>query len=69
MCDLETNFQTYQVGLQLPGEQKLFPYLDTIKFHIIIYAKMEPEANLDIQYLAATWDNSAEKVNLGNFVL
>lgn len=30
---------------------------------------MEPEANLDIQYLAATWDNSAGKVNLGNFIL
>lgn len=68
MWNSETNFQTGQEGLKLPGQYQPSPHLDVIIFHIIVYTKMESELKLDIQDLAATWDMAAVKVVLGNCV-
>lgn len=60
MCSRETNFQTCQANSQLPREQQPSPHLDVVKFFSVVYAKMEPELNLDTHDLAATWDNIAK---------
>lgn len=48
MWNAETNFKTVQEGLKLPGEYQPSPHLGVIKFHVIVYAKMQSELNVGI---------------------